>query len=90
MTGKEIVRRLMDRENMGVTHMAELLGITPQMVWRRVNARDSRDLTVEKLGEMCSALGYKVVVIPKWCFVNPDGFVYAPDEDGSRKGAEGK
>lgn len=79
MTGKAIVRALMERHSAGVTHMGELLGITPQMVWRRVNANDHRDLTVEKLGEMCDALGYKVVVIPKWCFVNPDGFVYSPD-----------
>lgn len=89
MTGKAIVRTIMERLGVGVTDMGRLLDITPQMVWRRISATDTKDLTVEKLGEMCKVLGYKVVVVPEWCFVNPDGFVYTGEND-TLKGDMGK
>lgn len=71
----------MDRAGLGVTDVGAMLGLTRQAVWRRIGAQDYRDMSLEKLGEMCKVLGYKVVVIPDWCFVNPDGFTYTGEND---------
>ena len=81
MTGKEIVRAIMDRLGVGVSQMGRELGVSTQAAWRRIGGTDTRDLTLEKLGEMCKVLGYKVVIVPEWCFVNPDGFTYTGEND---------
>lgn len=89
MTGREIVQTAMGRKGESITSLAEKTGNSPQGIWRRLNERASKDVTLAVMHQMLSTMGYKIVVIPNWCFVNPDGFVYTPD-NGDNKEEKGK
>ena len=80
MTAREIIRAIMERTGVGVTELGSRTGNSPQTIWSRLGTRKAKDPSMSNMYEMCKAMGYKIVVVPEWCWVNPDGFVYQPDE----------
>lgn len=65
MTAKEIIRTLMGEQNKSNADMAQALGISQAALWDRLNPEKSNNMTVKKLNEMLSQLGYEVAVVPR-------------------------
>ena len=65
MTGRDIIKAIMDRQGVSITDMAARLNVTMQTAWERLNGKRASDLRVSNLADMARLLGYKVVVMPR-------------------------
>lgn len=72
MTGKEIVKNIMEQQNVSNAELAHTVKIKPTAMWDRLNNTNSKDLNVSLLDDMVRALGYKIQVVPFNC-KTPDG-----------------
>lgn len=72
MTGKEIVRAIMEEQNVSNAELAHKVSIKPTAMWDRLNNTNSKDLNVALLGDMLRALGYKIQIVP-YNKQTPDG-----------------
>ena len=61
---KSAVRAIMERTGTGTNALAKKIGKIPQTVCDRLNTDKSTNLSVDKLDEMISAMGYKIVLVP--------------------------
>jgi len=75
MTGKDIIKKLMEEENVTNVVLAERIGVTQATMWARLNNTNAKDLPLAVFGEMLSALGYEMVVRRK-------------DDDGGDRNAQ--
>ena len=64
MTGKEIVKTIMEQKNVSNAELAHQVGIKPTAMWDRLNNTNSKDLNVALLSGMLRALGYKIQIVP--------------------------
>ena len=64
MTGKEIVKAIMEQQEVSNAEMAHKVGIKPTAMWDRLNNTSSKDLNVSLLNDMLRALGYKIQIVP--------------------------
>lgn len=64
MTGKEIVRAIMEEKNVSNAELAHQVGIKPTAMWDRLNNTNSKDLNVSLLSGMLRVLGYKIQIVP--------------------------
>lgn len=64
MTGKEIIRKIMEDKNIKNCDMAYGLNITQATLWDRLNPAKSNNMTVAKLNSMLRYLGYDLVIVP--------------------------
>lgn len=65
MTAKELVKTLMVEKDMSNAEMANTLGITQAALWDRLNPKKTNNMTIGKLNDMLSKLGYELVVREK-------------------------
>lgn len=65
MTAKELVKTLMVEKEMSNAEMANALGITQAALWDRLNPKKTNNMTIGKLNDMLSKLGYELVVREK-------------------------
>lgn len=65
MTAKELVKTLMVEKDVSNAEMANALGITQAALWDRLNPKKSNNMTIGKLNDMLSKLGYELVVREK-------------------------
>lgn len=65
MTAKELVKTLMVEKDVSNAEMANALGITQAALWDRLNPKKTNNMTIEKLNDMLSKLGYELVVREK-------------------------
>lgn len=65
MTAKELVKALMVEKDMSNAEMANALGITQAALWDRLNPKKTNNMTIGKLNDMLSKLGYELVVREK-------------------------
>lgn len=65
MTAKELVKTLMVEKNVSNAEMANALGITQAALWDRLNPKKTNNMTIGKLNDMLSKLGYELVVREK-------------------------
>lgn len=65
MTAKELVKTLMVEEDVSNAEMANALGITQAALWDRLNPKKTNNMTIGKLNDMLSKLGYELVVREK-------------------------
>ena len=70
MTGKDIIKKLMEAENVTNVQLANRIGVTQATMWARLNNQNAKDLPLSVFDEMLSALGYEMVIRKK----NDDGF----------------
>lgn len=62
MNSREIVYSIYQKSGLTNAEYANLLGISRQALWDRINTMKARDMTVSVFSEMVSALGYSVFV----------------------------
>ena len=62
MTGKEIIKMLMEEETVTNAQLAKKLGITQATMWARLNNQSAKDLPLTVFTEMLNALGYDMVI----------------------------
>ena len=72
MTGKEIVKAIMEQQEISNAELAHKVGIKPTAMWDRLNNTNSKDLNVALLGDMLRVLGYKIQIVP-YGKQTPDG-----------------
>lgn len=65
MTSKELVKTLMVEKDVSNAEMANALGITQAALWDRLNPKKTNNMTIGKLNDMLSKLGYELVVREK-------------------------
>lgn len=65
MTAKELVKTLMVEKDVSNAEMANALGITHAALWDRLNPKKTNNMTIGKLNDMLSKLGYELVVREK-------------------------
>lgn len=65
MTAKELVKTLMVEKDVSNSEMANALGITQAALWDRLNPKKTNNMTIGKLNDMLSKLGYELVVREK-------------------------
>ena len=80
MTGKEIVKDIMDVIGIGVAELGKRSGNSTQNIWVRLNANDTKDLTLTSCSELCKAMGYKIVIVPEQTKTPAAGYEYTPPE----------
>ena len=64
MTSKEIVKTIMEQQEVSNAELAHKVAIKPTAMWDRLNNTNSKDLNVALLNDMLRALGYKIQIVP--------------------------
>lgn len=65
MTGKDIIKDLMEERGTTNVQLAEKLGITSATIWARLNNESDRDMQLYTFYEMVRALDYDIVIRPR-------------------------
>ena len=65
MTGKDVIRELMEERGITNAQLAEKMGVTQAVVWARLSNEVAKDVTLPIFYEMARALDYEVVVRPR-------------------------
>ena len=74
MTGKEIVKKIMDEQSKTNADLAHRLGVKPTAMWDRLNNVKAKDLNTSLLNAMVKALDYKILIVPKDAKLPKGGF----------------
>lgn len=74
MTGREIVKDIMNRQEKTNAEVADALGITQAAMWDRLNNKKVKDIPLSTLNDMLRVLGYKVCIVPRTTRVPEDGY----------------
>ena len=74
MTGKEIVKKIMEEQEVSNAELAHKLSVKPTAMWDRLNNTKAKDLNVSLLSSMVRTLGYKIQIVPTNRQVPKDGF----------------
>lgn len=61
MTGKDVIKELMNHDGIGNIDLAERTGVTQATMWARLNNQNAKDLPLSVFAEMLSAMGYELV-----------------------------
>ena len=64
MLVKSAVRDIMELKGIGTNALAKMIGKIPQTVSDRLNPEKGANLSVDKLDELISVMGYKIVLMP--------------------------
>lgn len=64
MTGKEIVKKIMESQSVSNADLAHKLSVKPTAMWDRLNNNKIKDLNVALLSSMVRVLGYKIQIVP--------------------------
>nr|DAE50646.1 MAG TPA: LAMBDA REPRESSOR (TRIPLE MUTANT)/DNA COMPLEX-DNA COMPLEX, DOUBLE HELIX, TRANSCRIPTION-DNA.1A [Bacteriophage sp.] len=75
MTGREIVKDIMNKENKTNAELADRLRISQAAMWERLNNKKVRDIPLSTLSAMLRALDYKVCIVPRGHRIPDDGYV---------------
>lgn len=65
MNSKEIVKAIMEKQNVSNATLAGRLKIAPVTLWDRLYGKKAKDLSIPILIDILSVLDYKVVIVPK-------------------------
>lgn len=74
MTGREIIKRIMERQGITNAQFAHRLSIKPTAMWDRLNNSKIKDIPLATLDEMVRKLDYKILIVPTGCKCPKDGF----------------
>ena len=92
MLVKKAVRSIMEKKGVGTGALAEMLGKPSRLVCDRLSLDKGTNLSIDKLDELVSVLGYKIVLMPADEEVR-DGWYEVEDsrtsEEGGHKDGEG-
>lgn len=62
MKATAAVREIMEKKGVGLVELAGKTGKSKQATWERVN---QDNISVAKLNELLSVMGYKVMIVPE-------------------------
>jgi DNA-binding Xre family transcriptional regulator len=65
MTGREIIKDVMNEQGVTNAEMAFKLGITQAALWDRLNNKKVKDIPLSLLSEMLRELDYTVQIVPR-------------------------
>ena len=65
MLPKSAVRAIMEQKGIGTNALAKMIGKIPQTVSDRLNPEKGTNLSIDKMEELISAMGYKIVLMPE-------------------------
>lgn len=74
MTGREIIKAIMEKVNVSNATLAHRLNVKPTAMWDRLNSSKIKDIPLATLDEMVRALDYKVLIVPSTSKCPKDGF----------------
>jgi DNA-binding Xre family transcriptional regulator len=74
MKAREIIKVIMEKQDVNNACMADRLNITQAALWDRLNTKKAKDIPVSMLSDMLRALDYKVVLVPRSSRVPTDGY----------------
>lgn len=74
MTGREIVKDIMNKQEKTNAEVADALGITQAAIWDRLNNKKLKDIPLSTLTDMLRVLGYKVCIVPRTFRIPEDGY----------------
>lgn len=74
MTGREIIKAVMEKMNISNATLAHRLHIAPNVMWDRLNNKKVKDIPLTTMNDMVRALDYKILVVPTSCKCPKDGF----------------
>ena len=84
MNEKEIIIKLMEEQNIGMTELAVKMKLKPATLWDRIKSPKNKSLTTIKLNEILLHLGYEIVLMPRAKAGRIDG-AYVVSTNGSEK-----
>ena len=64
MTGREIVKSIMEKQGISNADMAKRLNITNAAMWDRVNSPKVKDIPLSILSDMLRVMDYKIQIVP--------------------------
>ena len=65
MTGREIIKTIMNEQGITNAEMADRLNITQATLWDRLNNKKVKDIPLSLLSEMLRVLDYSVQIVPR-------------------------
>lgn len=65
MKGRNVVKELMDTNDVSIANLAARLGITGAAMWDRINTKKAKDIPASTLTEILRQLDYKLVAVPR-------------------------
>ena len=74
MTGREIVKDIMNRQEKSNAEVADMLGISQAAIWDRLNNKKVKDIPLSTLNEMVRVLGYKICILPRDHRISDEGY----------------
>ena len=73
MTGREIIKAVMEMVGVSNATLAHRLHIAPNVMWDRLNNKKVKDIPLATMNDMIRALDYKILVVPASCKCPKDG-----------------
>lgn len=74
MTGREIIKQIMDEQGVSNAELAAKLNITQAALWDRLNNKKVKDIPLSLLSEMLRMLDYKIHIVPRESRVPDKGY----------------
>ena len=65
MTGREIIKHIMEEQGVSNSTLAARLKITQAALWDRLNNKKVKDIPLGLLSDMLTALDYTVQIVPR-------------------------
>jgi len=65
MTGREIIKAIMDEQGITNAELAARLNITQAALWDRLNNKKVKDIPLSLLNEMLRMLDYTIQITPR-------------------------
>jgi len=62
MTGRDIIKKLMEDETVTNAQLAKRLDVTQATLWARLNNQNVKDMPLTVFNDMLNALGYDIVI----------------------------
>ena len=81
MKGRDIVKTIMEKNDVSNAQLAHRLGVTIATMWDRINSKKVKDIPLSTLNEMLRALDYKVVIVPMNKPVKSDEYLVTSGDD---------
>ena len=85
MNEKDIIIKLMEEQNIGLTELAVKMKLKPATLWDRIKSPKNKSLTTVKLNEILLHLGYEIVLMPRAKAGNIKGAYVVTTDDGDNK-----
>lgn len=74
MTGREIIKTIMNEQGITNAEMADRLNITQATLWDRLNNKKVKDIPLSLLSEMLRVLDYSVQIVPRATRISDKGY----------------